>query len=124
MQLLPSTGQAVARRNNLGGGRITSGDLYNPILNIQLGTAYVRQLQDEFRQLSKDLGKSAVFITHDLEEAIRIGDRIAVMKDGAIVQTSGQVTPTGGELGSETGAGGAVLAIKLDNGQIRSESGG
>jgi autotransporter-associated beta strand protein len=46
------------------------------------------------------------------------------VQDGAIVQTSGQVTPTGGELGSETGAGGAVLAIKLDNGQIRSESGG
>ncbi|TIO25136.1 MAG: ATP-binding cassette domain-containing protein, partial [Mesorhizobium sp.] len=36
-----------------------------------------RQLQDEFRQLTKSLGKSAVFITHDLEEAIRIGDRIA-----------------------------------------------
>jgi fibronectin-binding autotransporter adhesin len=46
------------------------------------------------------------------------------VQDGAIVQTSGTVTPTGGELGSETGAGGAVLAIKLDNGQIRSESGG
>lgn len=46
-----------------------------------------RQLQDEFRQLSKELGKSAVFITHDLEEAIRIGDRIAIMKDGVIVQT-------------------------------------
>src|SRR5262249_52556453 len=45
-----------------------------------------RQLQDEFRQLSKDLGKSAVFITHDLDEAIRIGDRIAIMKDGAIIQ--------------------------------------
>ena len=46
------------------------------------------------------------------------------VQDGAIVQTSGTVTPTNGELGSETGAGGAVLAIKLDNGQIRSESGG
>ena len=45
-----------------------------------------RQLQDEFRQLTKDLGKSAVFITHDLDEAIRIGDRIAIMKDGAIIQ--------------------------------------
>ena len=45
-----------------------------------------RQLQDEFRQLSKALGKSAVFITHDLDEAIRLGDRIAIMKDGAIVQ--------------------------------------
>lgn len=46
-----------------------------------------RQLQDEFRALSKELGKSAVFITHDLDEAIRIGDRIAIMKDGVIVQT-------------------------------------
>lgn len=46
-----------------------------------------RQLQDEFRQLTKALGKSAVFITHDLEEAIRIGDRIAIMKDGVIIQT-------------------------------------
>ena len=45
-----------------------------------------RQLQDEFRQLTKSLGKSAVFITHDLEEAIRIGDRIAIMKDGVIIQ--------------------------------------
>jgi len=46
------------------------------------------------------------------------------VQDGVVVQTSGQVTPTGGELGSETGAGGAVLAVKLDNGQIRCESGG
>lgn len=46
-----------------------------------------RQLQDEFRALTKELGKSAVFITHDLDEAIRIGDRIAIMKDGAIIQT-------------------------------------
>lgn len=45
-----------------------------------------RQLQDEFRQLSKMLGKSAIFITHDLDEAIRIGDRIAIMKDGVIIQ--------------------------------------
>ena len=46
-----------------------------------------RQLQDEFRELTKSLGKSAVFITHDLDEAMRIGDRIAIMKDGVIVQT-------------------------------------
>lgn len=45
-----------------------------------------RQLQDEFRQLTKELGKSAVFITHDLDEAIRLGDRIAIMKDGVIIQ--------------------------------------
>ncbi|WP_144291655.1 quaternary amine ABC transporter ATP-binding protein [Rhodoligotrophos appendicifer] len=45
-----------------------------------------RQLQDEFINLSRTMGKTTVFITHDLDEAIRIGDRIAIMKDGAIVQ--------------------------------------
>lgn len=45
-----------------------------------------RQLQDEFLSLSEAMGKTVVFITHDLEEAVRIGDRIAVMKDGAILQ--------------------------------------
>ncbi len=45
-----------------------------------------RQLQDEFRTLTKQLGKSAAFITHDLDEAIRIGDRIAIMKDGVLIQ--------------------------------------
>ncbi|MDB5552953.1 MAG: glycine/betaine transporter [Rhizobium sp.] len=46
-----------------------------------------RQLQDEFLSLSEAMGKTVVFITHDLEEAVRIGDRIAVMKDGVILQT-------------------------------------
>jgi glycine betaine/proline transport system ATP-binding protein len=45
-----------------------------------------RQLQGKFRQLSKSLNKSAIFITHDLDEAIRIGDRITIMKDGAVIQ--------------------------------------
>jgi glycine betaine/proline transport system ATP-binding protein len=45
-----------------------------------------RQLQTEFRRLTKTLDKTALFITHDLEEAIRIGDRIAIMHDGRIVQ--------------------------------------
>lgn len=45
-----------------------------------------RQLQDKFCQLTKALGKSIIFITHDLDEAIRMGDRIAIMKDGAMVQ--------------------------------------
>ena len=45
-----------------------------------------RQLQDQFMQLSNQLKKTTVFITHDLDEAIRIGDRIAIMKDGRIVQ--------------------------------------
>lgn len=45
-----------------------------------------RQLQTEFRQLSTQLNKTSIFITHDLEEAIRIGDRIAIMKEGRIIQ--------------------------------------
>jgi len=45
-----------------------------------------RQLQDQFMELSEQLNKTTMFITHDLDEAIRIGDRIAIMKDGRIVQ--------------------------------------
>ncbi len=45
-----------------------------------------RQLQDQFMELSAKLHKTTIFITHDLDEAIRIGDRIAIMKDGRIVQ--------------------------------------
>ncbi len=46
-----------------------------------------RQLQDQFIALSQTLGKTTLFITHDLDEAIRVGSRIAIMKDGRIVQT-------------------------------------
>ena len=46
-----------------------------------------RQLQDEFLRLSSMLKKTTVFITHDLDEAVRIGNRIAIMRDGKIVQT-------------------------------------
>ena len=45
-----------------------------------------REMQDEFLRLQSVLRKSIVFITHDFEEAIRLADRIAIMKDGAIIQ--------------------------------------
>ena len=45
-----------------------------------------REMQDEFMRLQNVLHKSIVFITHDFEEAIRLADRIAIMKDGAIIQ--------------------------------------
>ncbi|MBM7069419.1 glycine betaine/L-proline ABC transporter ATP-binding protein [Actibacterium sp. 188UL27-1] len=45
-----------------------------------------RNLQDEFLGLSQNLKKTTIFITHDLDEAIRMGDRIGIMKDGEIVQ--------------------------------------
>ena len=46
-----------------------------------------RGLQDEFLALSKTMKKTTLFITHDLDEAIRMGTHIAIMKDGEIVQT-------------------------------------
>jgi len=45
-----------------------------------------RQMQDEFLRIQKVLHKSIVFITHDFQEALRVADRMAIMRDGAIVQ--------------------------------------
>ncbi|WP_324754648.1 betaine/proline/choline family ABC transporter ATP-binding protein [Roseovarius sp. Pro17] len=50
-----------------------------------------RQLQDEFIDIQRRLKKSIVFITHDITEALKIADRIAIMRDGQIVQIG---TPT------------------------------
>jgi osmoprotectant transport system ATP-binding protein len=44
------------------------------------------RLQDEFLRILHDLRKTIVFVTHDIDEAIRMGDRIAILKDGALVQ--------------------------------------
>jgi len=46
------------------------------------------EMQDEFIRLQKLLKKTIVFITHDFEEAIRLADRIGIMKDGRLVQLS------------------------------------
>ncbi len=45
-----------------------------------------RQMQDEMMAIQDHLQKTILFITHDLNEALRIGDRICIMKDGAVVQ--------------------------------------
>jgi glycine betaine/proline transport system ATP-binding protein len=45
-----------------------------------------RDMQDEVCRLQEETGKTMIFITHDLAEALRLGDRIAIMRDGAIVQ--------------------------------------
>jgi glycine betaine/proline transport system ATP-binding protein len=45
-----------------------------------------RDMQDEVTRLQQETGKTTMFITHDLPEALRLGDRIAIMRDGAIVQ--------------------------------------
>jgi len=45
-----------------------------------------RQMQDEFLNLITEVHKTIVFITHDLGEALKMGERVAIMKDGKIVQ--------------------------------------
>jgi glycine betaine/proline transport system ATP-binding protein len=45
-----------------------------------------REMQDELLDLQANVQKTIVFITHDLDEALRIGDRIAIMKDGKLMQ--------------------------------------
>jgi glycine betaine/proline transport system ATP-binding protein len=45
-----------------------------------------REMQDQLISLQRQLGKTIVFITHDLDEAMRLGDRIAIMRNGEIVQ--------------------------------------
>ncbi len=47
-----------------------------------------REMQDEFLRLQGMLKKTIVFITHDFDEAIRLADRIAIMKDGAVIQVA------------------------------------
>ena len=47
-----------------------------------------REMQDEFMRLQSLLHKTIVFITHDFDEAIRLADRIAIMKDGAVIQVA------------------------------------
>ncbi|MFC4336395.1 quaternary amine ABC transporter ATP-binding protein [Salininema proteolyticum] len=45
-----------------------------------------QEMQDQLLELQKSLGKTIVFITHDLNEAMKIGDRIAIMRDGRVIQ--------------------------------------
>ena len=45
-----------------------------------------REMQDEFLRLRALLGKTIIFVTHDFDEALRLADRIAIMKDGAVEQ--------------------------------------
>ena len=43
-------------------------------------------MQDQLLELQRTLQKTIVFITHDLDEALRIGNRIAILKDGQLIQ--------------------------------------
>ena len=52
----------------------------------RVGLARALALQIEFIKLSKKLRKTTVFITHDLDEAVKVGHRIAIMRDGKVIQ--------------------------------------
>ena len=58
-----------------------------------------REMQDELIDLQKRLHKTIVFITHDLNEALKLGDRIAIMRDGMIIQ----LASPGGDCGESGG---------------------
>ncbi|MGD9743827.1 MAG: betaine/proline/choline family ABC transporter ATP-binding protein [Dongiaceae bacterium] len=45
-----------------------------------------RELQDEYVAIAQSLGKTTIFITHDFEEALRVGDELAIMRDGEFLQ--------------------------------------
>jgi osmoprotectant transport system ATP-binding protein len=50
------------------------------------GTITRTKLQQEFRALARELGTTVVLVSHDLDEAFRLGDRVALMADGELVQ--------------------------------------
>ncbi|SFE24684.1 osmoprotectant transport system ATP-binding protein [Lentibacillus persicus] len=43
-------------------------------------------LQEEFKKLQKELNKTIIFVTHDMDEALKLADRVVIMRDGEIVQ--------------------------------------
>lgn len=95
------------------------------------------QMQDEFLRLQKQLNKTIVFVTHDFHEALKLADRICIMKDGFIVQTGApedivlrpaneyvykftgdvpfaKVLSVGAVMGPPNGQGGKCAAIRSD----------
>jgi ABC-type proline/glycine betaine transport system ATPase subunit len=68
--------------------QINDGYEYSPLgcLNNQRDPLIRREMQNELLDLQDTLHKTMVFITHDFLEAIKMGDRIAIMKDGEISQ--------------------------------------
>ncbi|MEF9602273.1 betaine/proline/choline family ABC transporter ATP-binding protein [Paracoccus sp. PXZ] len=97
LELVGLKGRETARPHQLSGGQrqrvgIARSLAVNPDLWFldepfsALDPLIRRQLQDEFLAIQADLGKTAVFITHDIAEALKIADRIAIMRDGIVVQ--------------------------------------
>ena len=85
-ELLGSGGRALTA--HVGVARALASDPYLLLLDEPFGAldAITRtNLQKEFAKLVRDLGKTAIFVTHDLHEAMMLGSRIALMDKGRIV---------------------------------------
>ena len=52
------------------------------------------EIQDELLSLQENLQKTIIFITHDLNEAMYLGNRIAILKNGRLVQVGSEVRPS------------------------------
>lgn len=48
-----------------------------------------RELQDEMLRLQKELGKTILFVTHDVDEAFRLGDTVVILREGAVIEQQG-----------------------------------
>ena len=75
-----------------------------------------RQMQDELMDIQNELRKTILFITHDLNEALRIGDRVCIMRDGAVVQI-GTPEATLNDVYAAAGRG-LPIAVIDHNGQL------
>ena len=104
-------------------------DVYGNILSwfgsLQGGAGSLRVISGNDNGGMLILGTDKIASINPFGSVLPAGATNLTIENRVVVQTSGQVTPTGGELGSETNSSGAVLTVKLaTGGQIRSESGG
>jgi osmoprotectant transport system ATP-binding protein len=76
-------------RQRVGGARARAGDPPVLLMDEPFGAVDPlrrRQLQDEVLKLLRELGKTVLIVTHDVAEAMRLGDAVAILRDGALVQ--------------------------------------
>ena len=80
---------AAARRRGPGARRRSAGAADGRAVRRRRPDRAAAQLQQEFLRLQRDLGKTVVFVTHDVDEAVLLGDRIAIMQEGGQIAQFG-----------------------------------
>ncbi|HEX8757562.1 MAG TPA: hypothetical protein VF745_14590 [Steroidobacteraceae bacterium] len=71
-----------------------------------------RKLQDELLALQERLRKTILFVSHDLDEALRLGDRISILEGGRIVQTGSRTSPCISTTSRPTCPGGSSMSTR------------